>query len=775
MVFTPLQWHQATSLFEATLQQVPEARLRFLEDNCSHPEIRKEVLRLVINYDEMGSFLSTDGLSPFPSDRLSASSDLFQPNGSNKGVTCEVAGDSIGPYRLEERIGEGGMGTVWLAQQKHPIQRRAAIKLIRSGLHSQELLARFQSERQALALMDHPAIAKVFDGGSTPQGRPFFAMEFVQGVQITAYCDQHRLSVAERLSLFIRVCEGVQHAHQRAIIHRDLKPSNILVAEVDGQPSPKIIDFGVSKAALQQSSEGVVLTSAQSIIGTPEYMSPEQASSGGTDVDIRTDIYSLGVILFELLSGQRPFDFAHMQWHQILGKIQASAAPKPSSRVRALGDNCVTAAKNCGTNKRTLIRQLSGDLDSITSKALEKDRSRRYDSAVTLATDIKRHLDNEPISAHPPAIMYRARKFITRHRLASVIAGAALIVLTSFVINRMVELHRISRERDRADRITKFMTSMFKISNPGESRGREVTVREILDKASGDISSGLSRDPELQAQLMELMGGVYYNLGLYTRAQTLFSRALPIRTRVLGLEHRDTLELMDTVAFLMMTNGQLAQAEHLQRKIVETDRRVLGPKDTYTLVAQDTLGSILYSEGRYRESAEILSEAVTLKAKVFGADSPITLVSLDNLANAFDGQHRYAEAEKLHRHAADVRRRTLGPENPETLRLESNLASSLIHLGRYGEAEELLRSVRASQLKILGPDHRNAAESTYGLASIAALRGDTANAVSLLREAVDHGLGQKEAIDIGSDPDFRSLHGDRRFSDLLAHIAAKTF
>ncbi len=306
MVFTPLQLHQAKSLFEATLQQAPEARLRFLQENCAHPEIREEVLRLVINYDEMGSFLSLDSLSSLRSDRLPASFGSFEPNGLNKSATCEVAGDLIGPYHLEERIGEGGMGTVWLAHQKHPIQRRVAIKLIRSGLDSRELLARFQSERQALALMDHPAIAKVFDVGSTPQGRPFFAMEFVQGVQITAYCDQHRLSVAERLKLFIRVCEGVQHAHQKAIIHRDLKPSNILVAEVDGQPYPKIIDFGVSKAALQQSYEGVMLTSAQSIIGTPEYMSPEHAASGGTDVDIRTDIYSLGVILFELVVGPAP-------------------------------------------------------------------------------------------------------------------------------------------------------------------------------------------------------------------------------------------------------------------------------------------------------------------------------------------------------------------------------------------------------------------------------------------------------------------------------------
>ncbi len=690
-------------------------------------------------------------------------------------TATEVAGDSVGPYHLEELIGERGMGSVWLAQQKYPIQRRAAIKLIRSGLHSRELLARFQSERQALALMDHPAIAKVFDVGSTPRGRPFFAMEFVQGVQITAYCDEHRLSVAERLKLFIRVCEGAHHAHQKGIIHRDLKPSNILVSKVDGEPSPKIIDFGVSKAVSQQLSDGVTLTSAQSIIGTPEYMSPEQASSGGTDVDVRTDVYSLGVILFELLSGQRPFNFVDVRWDQFLAKIRDAETPRPSSKLRASRDNTAMTAEHRGTGGPNLIRQLRGDLDSITLKALEKNRSRRYQSAADLAIDVKRHLDSQPVSAHPPAIVYRVRKWISRHRFASVIASAALIVLTSFVVSRMIELDRVSRERDRADRVTKFMTSMFKVSNPSETRGREITAREILDKASGDITSGLGKDPELQAQMMQTMANVYYGLGLYSRAQTLYSRALQVRTRVLGPEHRDTLELMDSVAFMMATNGQFAQAEQLQRKVLGIDRRVLGPKDSHTLVAQDTLGTILYSEGRYQQAADVLSEAVARKSKVFGADAPITIVSLDNLANVFDGQGRYPEAEKLHRHAAEVRRRTLGPENPETLRLESNLASSLIHLAKYSEAEELLRSVRASQLKILGRDHPNAAESAYNLASIAAFRGDSNEAISMLREAVDHGLTRRGAIQIGSDPDFRSLHSDPRFVDLLAHIGSKTF
>jgi non-specific serine/threonine protein kinase/serine/threonine-protein kinase len=289
-------------------------------------------------------------------------------------------GTMIGPYRLLEIIGQGGMGEVWLAEQKQPVRRRVALKLIKAGMDTREVVARFESERQALALMDHPAIAKVFDAGSTAQGRPYFVMEYVVGMPITDYCDKHKLTTRERLQLFIHVCEGVQHAHQKAVIHRDLKPSNILVSEVDGKPVPKIIDFGVAKATAQRLTAQTMFTRLGSVVGTPEYMSPEQAGSVGDDIDTRTDVYSLGVVLYELLVGALPLDFHNLRFDEVLNKVRDEDASKPSTKLRTLGEQSTTAARNRRTEPRTLARLLRGDLDAITLKAIEKERSRRYGS-----------------------------------------------------------------------------------------------------------------------------------------------------------------------------------------------------------------------------------------------------------------------------------------------------------------------------------------------------------------------------------------------------------
>jgi non-specific serine/threonine protein kinase/serine/threonine-protein kinase len=643
---------------------------------------------------------------------------------------------------------------------------------MRAGLHSQEALSRFQSERQTLAFMDHPAIAKVFDVGSTPFGQPFFAMEFIEGIAITDYCDEHCLDIRSRLELFLRVCEGVTHAHQKAVIHRDLKPSNILVYEVDGKAYPKIIDFGVSKAVSGQEATEPALTKARSIIGTPQYMSPEQGLSGGRDVDIRTDVYSLGVILFELLSGERPVDFADVDWNQILRRFERLEVSRPSSVYQASNDQALKVAAHRRTTKGTLIRQLQGDLDAIALKALERDRSRRYGSVADLAADIKRALQNEPVSARAPSVAYRTKKYIVRHRYALIAATTGVLLLLSFLTNRAIDLNRIESERDRADRVTKFMTSMFKISNPSESRGRQVTAHEILDKASGEISSGLQKDPELQVQLMDTMQGVYYNLGLYLQAEKLASQALKVRTRILGPEHRQTLETMDNLAFLMGVNGQLAQGEPLQRRVFEASRRIFGPDDSHTLVAEDTLGSILNERDKYAEAEKLLREAVVRKARRFGPEAPITLISIDNLANVLDNEGRYKESEQLHRRVVDARARALGRENPETLRVKSNLAWALIHMSRYAEAEGMLESVRDSQTKILGRDHPYTAESTYKLATIAALTGHAPKAIALLRDAVDHGLLATTVDYIPSDPDFRTLHKDPRFRDLLVYLSS---
>jgi hypothetical protein len=374
-------------------------------------------------------------------------------------------------------------------------------------MDTREVVSRFDSERQALALMDHPAIAKVFDASSTPEGRPYFVMEYVAGIPITDYCDKHQLTMRQRLELFIHVCDGVQHAHQKAIIHRDLKPSNILVSEVDGKPMPKIIDFGVAKAVSQRLSANIMPTRIGAILGTPEYMSPEQADSAGEDIDTRTDVYSLGVVLYELLVGVLPIDVRKLAFDEVLRRLRQQEALPPSTKLLSLGPGSEIAAKNRGSDSSTLARQLRGDPDAIVLKALEKERTRRYATPSELAADIGRYLRNDTVSAHPPSVGYRVRKYIRRHRLGVGVATVGLLVLIAFAVAQAFELRRITaerdhaaQERDRADRITQFMTDMFKVSNPSEARGKSVTAREILDKGAKNVFTGLNNDPKLQAK-----------------------------------------------------------------------------------------------------------------------------------------------------------------------------------------------------------------------------------------------------------------------------------
>ena len=381
------------------------------------------------------------------------------PSDSDRTLSTGAPGGAsagqIGPYRLLQLLGEGGMGEVWLAEQKTPIHRTVALKLIKAGMDTKAVIARFESERQALALMDHPAIAKVFDAGATPEGRPYFVMEYVPGLPITEYCDKHRLSVTERLELFMQVCDGVQHAHQKAIIHRDLKPSNVLVVEQEGRAVPKIIDFGLAKATAQRLTEKTLFTELGVMMGTPEYMSPEQADWGEQNIDTRTDVYSLGVILYQLLVGVLPFEAKALRaagLEAILRAIREQDPAKPSTRIRSMGPASSESAANRSEEAGAFARHIQGDLDWITMKALEKERARRYGSPAELRADIQRHLANEPVAAHPPSARYRAAKYVRRHRLAVGFAATVVVLLVAFAATMAVQAVRISRERDRAEK-----------------------------------------------------------------------------------------------------------------------------------------------------------------------------------------------------------------------------------------------------------------------------------------------------------------------------------
>jgi non-specific serine/threonine protein kinase/serine/threonine-protein kinase len=615
------------------------------------------------------------------------------------------------------------------------------------------------------------------------------------------------------MELFIQVCEGVQHAHQKAIIHRDLKPSNILVSEVDGKPMPRLIDFGLAKATSQRLTDGSMHTQMGAVLGTLEYMSPEQADSGGEDIDTRTDVYSLGVVLYQLLAGALPLDLKKLAYQEVLRRLREQDVPRPSSRILTKGGDSKITAQNRSTDPPSLTRQLRGDPDAVVLKALEKDRKRRYGSPSEMADDIRRYLHNEPVAAHPPSAAYRARKYIRRHTLAVAVTAAGALLLAAFAVTEAVQLRRTTqerdratRERDRADRITQFMTGMFKVSDPSESRGNSVTAREILDEASKDIESGLRNDPVLQAKMMYTMGLTYASLGLFSRAQALFERAIEVQRRVIGSEAPDTLRSMYQLVYVLKDQGHFTDAEKLQRETLEIQRRVLGPENQETVLSMESLAIILMSEGRSAEAEKLLRTALEVQRRVLGTEHPYSLRSRASLAVALNHQGKFAEAEGLQRETVDIQRRILGPENPATLLSMSGLANTLMNEGHFAEAEKLQRETLDMRRRVLGPEHpdtllslefealalnhegrygeaanlfREAVQVAskaaqpgplidvwYNFACAAAIAGRRDEALNYLSEAIKHGEEDSEAI--ADDPDLKSLRGDPRFNALLA-------
>jgi eukaryotic-like serine/threonine-protein kinase len=749
----PERLAQIEELFHRALGCESEERFRLLEEaGSADPGLRREVELLLSSYE---------GASTHLRDVV----DRNAPTTGESGATASVARamyvagvrpeTAIGRYHLLQLIGEGGMGEVWLAEQKEPVRRRVAVKLLKAGLNPREVIARFESERQALAIMDHPAIAKVFDAGSTPEGAQYFVMEYVAGVPITTYCDNHRLSTPERLELFMRVCEGVQHAHQKAIIHRDLKPSNILVIEVDGHAAPKIIDFGVAKALAQKLTAATLFTRVGAMIGTPEYMSPEQALSSGEDIDTRSDVYSLGIILYELLAGAPPLDLRKITLDEFLRRLREEEPAKPSAKIRTQDAATSTdLAHKRHTEPVALGRQMRGDLDAIAMKALEKDRSRRYGSPAELLADIGRYLKNEAVLAAAPSAAYRARKFARRHRGALLTTAAFVLVLMMAAGISIWQSIRANREAAVAQAVNKFLQNdlLAQASAATQSGARikpdpDLKVRTALDRAAARIAGKFDRQPDVEAAIRETIGQTYIDLGLYPQARVqlerafelqrrtlgaanpkslktisrlghtawlegkyqdaekLFGEALGIQRRVLGSEHADTLDSMHSLGIVYYLQGKFAQAEALDSQTIEIQRRVLGPEHPNTLASMNNLANVDNGEGKYAQAEALYGQVFGIRQRVLGLEHPYTLLSMSNLANSYGAQGKYAQAEALCRQTLEIRRRVLGPEHPETLISMNNLADLYDVQGKYAAAEVLFSKTLEISRRVLGPEH----------------------------------------------------------------------
>ena len=692
-------------------------------------------------------------------------SDQTRTLGSS-GETARV----IGPYHLLQKIGEGGMGEVWVAEQHKPIHRRVALKLIKAGMDTKQVIARFESERQALAMMDHPAIAKVFEAGQTDEGHPYFVMEYVQGIPITAHCDQNRLTTQERLELFMQVCEGVQHAHQKAIIHRDLKPSNILVAIQDGKAVPKIIDFGVAKATAQSLTERTMYTELGLLVGTPEYMSPEQAEMSGQNIDTRTDVYSLGAILYELLVGALPFDPKELRragYDEIRRKIREEDPPKPSTRLSTMGNASTVQAHNRRMESPSLIRQIRGDLDWITMKTLEKDRTRRYGSPSELAGDIERYLNHLPIIARPPSTLYKSKKFVRRHRVGVGVASTLVILLVAFSVTTAIQARRISRERDRANqeaetsrRVSDFLTGLFRVSNPSEARGNSITAREILDKGADKIARELQGEPLAQGKLMNTMGSVYDGLGLYDPAVALLEKALDIRTKALGPDHPDVAITLSQLGTAVWHRGDFARAKALQEQALAIREKRLGRDSTEVASSLHNLGTLNWSQGNYAEARRLLERALVIRKKTLGPENADVATTLNSLGAIAYREGDLKKAGELWEQTLAIREKVLDPDHPYIAQALNNLAIVYVYAGEPKRAVPLLERVIRLQEKVLGPKHPDLASGLMNLGDALSKSGNLAGAKPYYARAV--------AIMEAASPDNPEL---ARFLDRLATVA----
>ncbi len=652
-------------------------------------------------------------------------------------------GPKIGPYRILQLLGEGGFGSVYMAEQSEPIRRRVALKVVKLGMDTRQVIARFEQERQALAMMDHPAIAQVLDAGATDTGRPYFVMELVKGEPVTEYCDKHNLTIAARLGLFAEICSAVQHAHTKGIIHRDLKPSNILVTSQDGQPRAKVIDFGIAKATAGNLTDKTLYTEHRALVGTPEYMSPEQAE-GSLDIDTRTDVYALGVLLYELLTGTTPFDSRRLRsaaFGEIQRILREDEPPRPSTRLSQSVETLSTVASRRHTEPRKLSSQLRGELDWIVMKALEKDRQRRYETASGLAMDIQRYLVGEPVSAAPPSTAYRFRKFVRRHRAAVAAASLVAAALVAAVVGISWQAKVARAQRDKAERIADFMAEMLRGVEPSVARGRDTTMlQEMMTAAAARIERGeLARAAEAELQLRATIGTAFRELALYDEAAKMLAPAVPLaRSRHSG-DDEATAEAIGNLAQLWNDRGDLDAAEPLYREALAMDQRLFPGDDARVATDLNNLSQLLDDKGDLAAAEPLAREALAMRRRLYPGDHEDVAESLNNLANLLGGPRGkgdVAAGVALFREALAMSRRLYPGDHPRVAGGLNNLSVVLKNSGDLAAAEPLARETLEMRRRLFPGDHPYVATGLNNLAVVLMDRGDLVAPEALLRESL---------------------------------------
>jgi serine/threonine protein kinase len=751
-------------LFNAARRiEAPDARRAYLERACGDDmALKARVERLLRVHEEEPTFLEAPAVPK---------------TARTVAIVREGPGTQIGVYKLVELIGEGGFGVVYRAEQQQPMRRSVALKILKPGMDSRPVVARFEVERQALALMDHPNIARVLDGGETASGRPYFVMELVKGVPITRYCDEQQLTPHERLGLFVSVCGAVQHAHQKGIIHRDLKPSNVLIAVYDDRAVPKVIDFGVAKATGPKLTEETLVTEVGSVIGTVEYMSPEQAEPDQSDIDTRGDIYSLGVLLYELLTGTTPLRPQRLRGAgvlELLCMIREEEPPTPSTRLGATAELPAIAASR-GLEPKKLRGLVRGDLDWIVMKCLEKDRTRRYETANALARDIERYLNEEPVEASPPSAGYRLRKFARKNRkLLAVAAGFTLLLVAGTIVSTWEawratlaeqatsrERDRVLAEKERADQqaniaqavndfLQQDLLGQADIGNQplrgGVDRNRDIKVGELLDRAAGATEGKFLDQPLTEAAIRLTLGKTYQGLGRFEEAQPHLERSILLRTVHLGADHPDTLSSKSALAWQYHHQGKYDLAEPLLVEVLQELTAQLGADHPNTMTSKRNLASLYMDQGKYKRAEPLYLEVVQAQTSKLGADHPNTLRSKNGLALLYHLEGKFDRSELLYLEVIEARRSKLGIDHPNTLGSKSGLAGLYLHRGKYDLAEPLYQEVIQTQASKLGANHPDTLRTKSGLALLYYYQTKYDRAEPLYQEVID-GLTSKLGAD----------------------------